>query len=284
MVLTAQEISTFQKKVTSQGAALYRDLPWRRTRDPYLIMVSECMLQQTQVKRVLGYWDTWLALFPTAEALAQAPLEQVLQTWRGLGYNRRAIALRTAAQQVSQQHSGVMPSSKQELLALPGVGPTTAAGIRVFAYNTPDTYLETNVRTVFLHELFPNQVAVPDRLVSELVGETCPQQNPRAWYYALLDYGAHLKSVFPNPSRRSAQHTRQSTFEGSHRQKRAWLLRAIQDAPGSDATRLSAGLSQAEAAAKRPAVPLPQVEELLAELEAEGFIARDKTGLWWVAE
>lgn len=177
MALTAQEISTFQNKVTAQGMALYRDLPWRDTRDPYLIMVSECMLQQTQVKRVLGYWDTWLRLFPTADALAQAPLDQVLQTWRGLGYNRRAIALRAAAQQVSQQHRGIMPSEKQELLALPGVGPATAAGIRVFAYNVPDTYLETNVRTVFLHEMFPNQVAVPDGLISKLVGRPAPNRT-----------------------------------------------------------------------------------------------------------
>jgi len=275
-------MEAFRSLVRGQGVHLYRDLPWRRTRDPYLILVSECMLQQTQVARVLGYWDRWLRLFPTADALAQAPLQEVLEVWRGLGYNRRAVALQRAAQQVADLHGGVVPADRAALLALPGVGPSTSAGVRVFAYDLPDMYLETNVRTVFLHELFPDAVGVPDRVLIPLVREACPDDDPRGWYYALLDYGAYLKSQLPNPSRRSAQHTRQSRFEGSRRQKRAWLLRAIMDEGPVGTAALVAGLDRVEVAAGRPPVDDTLVAGILADLSAEGFVDRDGEDRWTV--
>lgn len=273
-------LEVFRTTVRAQGRELYRDLPWRRTRDPYLVLVSECMLQQTQVSRVMGYWDVWLSRFPTADALAAAPLETVLESWRGLGYNRRAVALHRTAQEVSEHLGGVVPADRAALLSLPGVGPSTAAGVRVFAYDLPDRYLETNVRTVFLHELLPLEVEVTDRELIPLVEAACPSDDVRGWYYALLDYGAFLKRTLPNPSRRSAHHTRQSTFEGSRRQKRAYLLRAVQDEGRADLAHLSQSLDEAERQAGRPRVPVALAESILADLLGEGFLEQDTEKFW----
>ena len=225
-------LEDFRALVLERGRELYRDLPWRRTRDPYAIWISEVMLQQTQTTRVDGRWQRWLERFPTVDALAAADAADVLDEWQGLGYNRRALSVLRAAQAVSAA-GGVMPDEAAALEALPGIGPATAAGIRAFAFDLPGVYLETNVRTVFLHELYPSAESVPDRELVPLVRDTCPpdasdpKDDPRTWYYALLDYGAYLKRTVPNPSRRSRGHTRQSRFEGSHRQKRAELLRVL---------------------------------------------------------
>ena len=265
----------FITKVWEQGRALYRDLPWRDTRDPYAILVSEVMLQQTQVSRVLKYWPRWMEDFPTVEALATTPLERVLEHWQGLGYNRRAIALQQAAATVAGEHDGVMPREHDALLVLPGVGPATAAGVRVFAFNEPDVYLETNVRSVFLHEFFPGREGVADAELIPLLEATCDAHDPRGWYYALLDYGAYLKQIMPNPSRASKHHSRQSAFEGSRRQKRARLLRLVMGAGGEGASEgeLLEAISAAELADGRPALTLELMRSILADLEAERFIA-----------
>lgn len=202
--VTDEELGSFRHLVLEQGRILWRDLPWRETRDPYAIWISEVMLQQTQVQRVLGRWERWLERFPDVESLAQVPTADVLQEWQGMGYNRRALALHEAAQKISEL--GSFPTGAKELAALPGIGPTTAAGIRAFAFDLPGIYLDTNVRTVFLHELFPDDTAVPDKAIAPLVERCCPKtaedptDDPRTWYYALLDFGAYLKRVAPNPS------------------------------------------------------------------------------------
>lgn len=273
----AAVLDAFSKKVLEQGRVLYRDLPWRRTSDPYAIWVSEAMLQQTQVARVDGRWQRWLERFPTPEALAQAPAADVLREWQGLGYNRRALALQQAARVVVAA-GGQIPQGEKDLLALPGVGKATAAGIRAFAFDLPGVYLETNVRTVLLHELFAGQEDVPDSRLVPVLQATCPcdasdpARDPRTWYYALLDFGAELKRTLPNPSRRSRTHVRQPRFEGSHRQKRAEVLRALLARPqGATAAQIAHAASQEEVAAGRPALEAPQVAALLAELATEGF-------------
>lgn len=149
---TPEELLAFRVTVRERGRELYRDLPWRRTRDPYAIWISEVMLQQTQVSRVDGRWQRWLERFPTPAALAAAEPADVLDEWQGLGYNRRALAVHRAAQAVCEA-GGQMPVPERDLVALPGIGPATAAGIRAFAFNLHGVYLETNVRTVLLHEL-----------------------------------------------------------------------------------------------------------------------------------
>ena len=280
-----EELEAFRRLVLERGRTLYRDLPWRRTRDPYAIWLSEVMLQQTQVSRVDGRWQRWLERFPTIDALAVAETSAVLEEWQGMGYNRRALALQRAAQAVSDAGGG-MPREVADLVALPGVGPATAAGIRAFAFDLPGVYLETNVRTVFLHELYPDAVAVPDREIIPLVEATCPpddhdpDDDPRTWYYALLDYGAHLKRTVPNPSRRSRTHVRQKRFEGSHRQKRAMTLRVVlADATGISTEAVAEELGAQEVAAGRDPVSEADARALLEELAREGF-CHEEDGLW----
>lgn len=283
---TPEELLAFRATVRERGRELYRDLPWRRTRDPYAIWISEVMLQQTQVSRVDGRWQRWLERFPDTAVLADADAGDVLEEWQGLGYNRRALSLARAARMI-EDAGGEFPREERDLVALPGIGPATAAGIRAFAFDLPGVYLETNVRTVFLHELFPDAHDVPDSALVPLVREACPgfaaacgaERGPRAWYYALLDYGAFLKQTLPNPSRRSRTHARQSRFEGSHRQKRAELVRVLLDARrlGVALTRddLARELDAVEVAAGRPPVDGDELDRILAELEREGFCARD---------
>ena len=282
--MSDERLAAFSDLVRARGAEFYRDLPWRNTHDPYAIMLSEVMLQQTQVARVQGRWEQWLATFPTIGDLAAAPLPPVLELWQGMGYNRRALNLKKCAEQVVERFDGEMPRGHKELLSLPGIGPATAAGVRVFAFEEPDMYLETNVRTVFLHELFPGQDGVGDKELIPLVEKTCPQgREVRAWYYALLDYGAYLKKVLPNPSRRSKHHVRQSKFEGSHRQKRAYLLRR-RPLEHTAQEALAADLSAAEQRAGRDAVPAEEVRAILDELCSEGFIFLGADGRWSCAE
>jgi A/G-specific adenine glycosylase len=275
----------FRARVRSEAAPHWRELPWRRTRDPYLVWVSEVMLQQTQVARVEGRWDGWLGRFPTVRSLADASDADVLAAWQGMGYNRRALALHRAAQAVVERHGGTFPHDRKALLDLPGVGPSTAAGIRAFAFDEADVYLETNVRAVFIHELFPTGEAVPDKALVPLVEAACPASgnDVRGWYYALLDLGAHLKKTVPNPSRRSASYTRQSRFEGSLRQKRAEVVRILlaarEEGIGLTFDQVEALLTQEELASGRPEPGRETTGQILEALEREGFCAR-QDDLW----
>jgi len=276
MQLSNQQLSAFVAQVIGEGAKHYRDFAWRRTTDPYSILLSEIMLQQTQVIRVESYFDTWVQRFPTVDSLAAADTTEVLEAWQGLGYNRRALALKRLAVEVSESRNGMLPASYEELQTLPGVGPATAAGVMAFAHNSFAPYLETNVRSVVLHELFADNRQVCDRDVMTVVQQVSDYLaglgkastiDARTWNYALLDYGAWLKKAFPNPSRRSKQHTRQSKFEGSFRQKRAVLLREILSMPKQDVTELAAATS----------FDVDVVERVLAALLTEGFIKCDNS-------
>lgn len=273
----------FVSKVREEGLAHYRDLPWRNIDDAYGVLVSEVMLQQTQVSRVLRYWERWMGLFPTADALAAADTPLVLEMWQGLGYNRRALALKRACETCAAEHAGRLPETVEELVKLPGIGPATAAGIVAFAYNRPAVYLETNVRSVFLHELFPEREGVNDKELVPYIADTCPAPSsaleadggewmPRSWYYALLDYGAHLKTQVANPSRRSAHHARQGKFEGSHREKRSFILKLVLAHPeGIAVGEVIAALNAHERDAGRDALDAEACEDVMSELAAEGF-------------
>lgn len=265
----------FIAKVLKQGARRYRDLPWRNIDDPYAVLVSEVMLQQTQVSRVQRYWGRWLDLFPTVDALAAADTATVLEAWQGLGYNRRALALKRACQICASKRSGRLPQTAEELVELPGIGPATAAGIMAFAFDRYAIYLETNVRSVFLHELFPLANGVPDKQLVAYVADTCPKTGVRSWYYALLDYGAYLKSQVPNPSRRSKHHTRQSAFEGSRREKRSFLLKEVLASPeGIQSTELYERFERFEHNAARSA-DAELFESIIADLVTEGFFSQE---------
>ncbi len=262
----------FVEEIEREGSARYRDLPWRNLTDAYAVLVSEVMLQQTQVKRVLVHWERFLDAFPTLDDLARARVGEVVALWQGLGYNRRALALKRCAEECVRAHGGKLPETADELIALPGIGQATAAGVVAFAYDRPSVYLETNVRTVLLHRVFPEAESVDDKLLAPLAAATCiDRESPRAWYYALLDFGAYLKTQVGNPSRRSAQYTRQSAFEGSRRQKRAELVRIVLANPGITLVQATARLSALEVASGRKPVDVELASSIAADLAQEGF-------------
>ena len=248
------------------------ELPWRNIDDPYAVYVSEVMLQQTQVSRVQKFWPSWMKAFPTIDALAAASTADVLERWQGLGYNRRALSLKRSAEICAAEYAGKMPLGLRELEALPGIGPATAAGIYAFAYQKPAVYIETNVRAVYIHHFFDRGIEkISDKQLYPLVEATCSKENPRAWYYALLDYGAYLKKLLPNPTRRSASYTRQSAFEGSMRQKRSFLVREVLANPGISCSALVALLNEEERTAGRESLDSAFVLDILKQLECEGF-------------
>lgn len=260
----AAELAAFREDVWSFYRAHGRMMPWRGVDDPYAVLVSEVMLQQTQVARVVDRWTAWMAEFPTIDALAAAPLALVLERWQGLGYNRRAVALKRCAEEVSARFAGVVPADLAALVALPGIGPATAAAVVDYAFGIPAPFIETNVRAALLHRFFADADDVPDRVLAPIADAVWDRSDPRGWGYALTDYGAHLKRSMPNPSRRSQHHVRQSTFEGSRRQKRARLLRAVLARPDLEA----------DAYADEAGIGVSETLELLGVLAAEGFLTR----------
>lgn len=263
----------FRERVYAAGEMYSRDdLPWRYIDDPYAVYLSEVMLQQTQVKRVLEYWPRFLSALPTLSDLANAETSQVLELWQGLGYNRRALSLLKCAKECQERFGGSLPEGESDLRSLPGIGPSTAAGIISFAYNRPSVYIETNVRTVFIDQFFPDEAEVHDKQLEPLVRASCPADDARRWYYALLDWGAHIKQTKGNASRRSKSYTRQSKFEGSRRQKRAFVVRELLAHPGIPVERMKSMLDASEAAAGREAVPADLYQSLLVDLEREGFL------------
>ncbi len=202
-------------------------LPWRKTKDPYKILVSEIMLQQTQVDRVLPKYRAFIAQFKTVDALALAPLREVLIAWQGLGYNRRAKMLHSCAQTIVGEYNGTFPKTHAELLSLSGIGPYTASAVLAFAFNTPTPLIETNVRSVYLHHFFNDATDVDDQEILALVKRTLPSENVRLWYWALMDYGSYIKKEFGNPNSKSKQYTKQSAFNGSDRQIRGAIIKLL---------------------------------------------------------
>jgi A/G-specific adenine glycosylase len=203
-------------------------LPWRRMPcDPYQILVSEVMLQQTQVDRVVVKFREFIREFPSVTSLARAPLHKVLAAWQGMGYNRRAKSLQQAAEAIVRDHGGNVPRTIEELDALPGIGAATASSISAFAFNQPSVFIETNIRSVFIHHFFKDADKVTDAMLLSLVEDALDRKHPFLWYSALMDYGVHLKKAFGNPSRKSAHHTAQSKFDGSDRQLRGRIIKFL---------------------------------------------------------
>jgi len=202
-------------------------LPWRETSDPYHILVSEVMLQQTQVDRVIPKYRAFIERFPSFLVLAQAPLRDVLVAWQGLGYNRRAKMLHACAQSVCDQYGGQLPHIETVLRNLPGIGAYTAAAIQAFAYNTAVALIETNVRTVYIHHYYPEETDISDAMLTPIIARTVDRDNPRHWYYALMDYGSHLKRTIGNKNIQSKHYAKQSSFTGSDRQIRGAIIRIL---------------------------------------------------------
>lgn len=234
--MTRPSLKSFRDTVQAHFKKHGRSFLWRLTTDPYEILVSEVMLQQTQVERVSLYFPRFIERFPDIASLAAAPLREVLILWQGLGYNRRALFLKRTAEETVHRHGGILPASVKELTALPGIGPYTARAVLTFAFNEPHSFLETNIRAAYIHHFFAGREKVTDREILPILERTIDRADPRRWYYALMDYGAHLKKSVPNPTRRSATHAKQSRFEGSDRQIRGAILRALGTGPATRKT------------------------------------------------
>ena len=206
-------------------------LPWRKQITPYRVLVSELMLQQTQVPRVIPKFKAFIEKWPTSKELAKASLGEVLTSWQGLGYNRRAKYLQLTAKEIEDNRHGVFPTNYEELLELPGVGPYTAGAITAFAFNKPVTLVETNIRQVYLQYFFKDAEAVSDQQIKKLLQRTLPLTNTRAWYSALMDYGTHLKRIHGNRTQASASYKKQSPFKGSNREIRGRILQLLSRQP-----------------------------------------------------
>lgn len=243
-----------------------RVLPWRETFDPYHILVSEIMLQQTQVERVKGKYNPFLSLFPDFLALSQAPLRRILQVWQGLGYNRRAIALQKTAQIVVDTFQGTLPSSVEILETFPGIGHATASAICAFAFQKPVAFIETNIRRVYIFFFFQEQETITDAQILHLVEKTLDRSNPRKWYYALMDYGAMLKKEQQNPNRKSAHYQKQAPFMNSDRRIRGMIIKALL---AEEEFSLDDLINYLQLDPKR-------VKSNLLQLEKEGFIQNEE--------
>lgn len=261
---TPRRLRSLRARIWAHFRRHGRSMPWRETANPYNILVSEVMLQQTPVDRVRSKYTSFLEAFPDVTALAAATLEEVLGAWQGLGYNRRAVALQRTARLLMSEHGGRVPEDPVALRALPGIGPATAAAIRAFAFGAPEVFIETNIRRVFIHEFFPGRALVSDAELLPLVAAALDSRRPREWYYALMDYGAVLARRVENPNRRSVAHVRQTPFAGSDRQVRGAILRALMGGEGLAAGRL------ARAVAAEP----KRVRRLAGDLAREGLVQR----------
>ncbi len=261
-ILTPSQVDEFRTTIYTHYAEHKRTFLWRQTQDPYHIVVSEVMLQQTQTERVKYKYEEFLDAFETLQSLAEAPLNQLIAVWSGLGYNRRALSLQLLAQRVIEDYGGTIPDDPEVLVTFKGIGPATAASICAFAFNKPTVFIETNIRAVFIQSFFPGTELVRDGDIFPLVEQTLDTTNAREWYYALMDYGVMLKKTHKNPSRKSAHHTIQSAFEGSDRQVRGLILKMLIETP-----LLKTDLFL-ESIKREPA----KINRILEDLEREGFI------------
>ena len=235
-------------------------LPWRKTKDPYKILVSEVMLQQTQVKRVIRRYEEFVKKFPDFPSLCGAPISSVIKIWSGLGYNRRALYLQKTAAIVQNKHKGLFPKDPKILETFPGIGKATACSILVFSFNMPLVFIETNVRRVFIYHFFKNNEQVYDKEILKLIGQTIDKKNPREWYWALMDYGSYLSKIVENPNRKSKHYSKQSKFECSLRQVRGNVLKILLEKKNTTKKSLKKIISSV------------YLDTVLDQLQKEGFI------------
>lgn len=217
----------FQELIWEKGRVLYRAMPWRDDTRPYYVLVSELMLQQTQVDRVIPKFTAFIARFPDEETLASASLAEVLMLWSGLGYNRRAKFLHESAKKIATDFNGVFPQNKPDILSLPGVGPGTAGAIMTYAFNHPIVFIETNVRTVYFHHFFNDGDKVSDSQLLPVIERTLDINHPREFYWALMDYGTWLKKNGAGRITQSKHYKKQAPLKGSVREVRGLIIKRL---------------------------------------------------------
>ncbi len=258
------KLSEFKKIVWEYYSKNRRQMIWRETTDPYKIVVSEVMLQQTQVSRVAQKYPEFIDKFPEFSTLAKTPIVDVLKVWSGMGYNRRALYLKKIAQKVVTELSGKFPNDPKLINELPGIGYATAQSIATFAFNYPGIFIETNIRRVYIHFFFNDQIDVDDKDILPLVA-SAGDENPREWYYALMDYGAMLSKKIENPNRKSKHFITQSQFEGSDRQMRGNIIKELVHSGSQNVDYLLQKFCDGD-----------RLQRSLKALEREGFIMEEK--------
>jgi len=263
--LTNEVIKAFQDFIYSFYNRKKRDFPFRENITPYKVVVSEIMLQQTQTNRVAEKFVEFIKKFPDFKSLAQASIEELLSTWQGLGYNRRAIALKKIAERIMSEFNGNVPKDLNLLTSLPQIGHNTASSILSFAYNIPTYFIETNIRRVYIYFFFSGKSQIDDKEIMEIVKISVDKNNPRDWYYALMDFGTMLKKKHPELNKRSAHYRKQSKFDGSTRQVRGKILKLLLEKPLST-KKIVNKINYEE----------KKVLEILNTLKKEGFIQKEQ--------
>ena len=266
--LTQEVIRTFQNIIYSYFNQYGRDFPFRNEINPYNVVISEIMLQQTQTNRVVEKFQQFIQKFPDFQSLANAPLNEVLKVWQGLGYNRRAVALKKIAERVVNEFDGILPADIDILKSFPQIGHNTASSIVAFAFNMPTFFIEVNIRRVYIYYFFPGKSSIKDSAIVPIVRRTLDSSNVRKWYYALTDYGVMLKKTHPELNKRSAHYRKQSKFKGSRREIRGKILKLLI---------ASSSLTEAEIF-KELKINSKKLKEILNLLIKEGFIKQEKHG------
>ncbi|MGK0209139.1 MAG: A/G-specific adenine glycosylase [Patescibacteria group bacterium] len=223
--LTSKQIRKFQERVITWYTKNQVSLPWRQTTDPYKILISEVMLQQTQVERVRNYYARWLQKYPTITSLAKSDKRELLQLWSGLGYNSRVLRLQKLAQQITEdkKYKGKLPKGREALLELPGIGPYISAAVMAFAHNQLSPVVDTNIRRILIDEFnLPHETKEKD--LEELALMVTPEGKAREWNNALMDYGRLHKTARKT---KISPITKQSKFEGSTRQVRSNIVKSL---------------------------------------------------------
>ena len=264
--ITKEIILSFREIIYDYYRNHKREFPFRENITPYNVLVSEIMLQQTQTSRVSEKFVKFTRKFPDFLSLSQAPLDTILKEWKGLGYNRRAIALKKIAEIVIKEYGGNLPDSIEILKSFPQIGHNTASSIRTFAFNIPTVFIETNIRRVYIYFFFPMKNNVSDNEILPIVKETVDKTMPREWYYALMDYGVMLKKVHPDLNKKSSHYRKQAPFKGSSRQVRGQLLKMLI----KDET-----MEIAEIQNKIKNIDPTKLKSILNQLQKEGFIDID---------
>jgi len=262
----------FREIVLNNYRQAGRKFPWRGA-DPWGVTVSEYMLQQTQVERVIPYWEKWMSLWPQPRDLAKASLEDAMRAWSGLGYNKRCYNLKCGAAVIDKDFDGKVPDTPKTLLNLPGVGPYMSGAIACFAYNYPVVFIETNIRSAVIHCFFPDRDDVKDSEIIPILEDLLDRDDARTWHYALMDYGASIKKTTENPGRRSAHYVKQSSFVGSFRQARGKVIQAL----------VSMGPGNAEEIGLASGLDGEKLYRVLEKLKTESMVAEEK-GIYRISD
>ena len=263
--LNQEVIKPFQNIIYSYFKQYGRDFPFRDEISPYNVVISEMMLQQTQTNRVVEKFQQFIQKFPDFQSLANASLNDVLKVWQGLGYNRRAMALKKIAEKVVNEFDGTLPADVEILKSFPQIGHNTASSIVAFAFNMPTFFIEVNIRRVYIYFFFPGTSSIDDRVIMPIVRKTLDRSNVRKWYYALMDFGVMLKKTHPELNKRSAHYRKQSKFKGSNREIRGKILKLLIT---------SNNLTEVEIS-KELEIDSNKLKEIMNLLIKEGFIKQE---------